>query len=175
MHQRRDGQVKSRRTTNQEFAGCFVAYKSTDPANTTPDPACHPTNVVNVVGFVHGTESIMDTTMRSWIEDPRVIDQQWTPVSILQGTGGNWRQLAFFSDCERGRRARLDWLCSGDPSAPVAKGAEKKGSAQRLNPARLLQWSRLPPFPPRVATAASPLHQSGVLKGGLSRVSTSIR
>ena len=33
--------------------------------------------------------------------------------------------LAFFSDCERGRRAHVDWLCSGDPSAS--------------------QWSRLPP------------------------------
>ena len=82
------------------------AYKSTDPADTTPDPACNPAKVVNVVGFVHGTESILDTTMRSWIEDPCVIDQQRTPVSILQGSGGNWRQhdiiLAFFSDCERG-------------------------------------------------------------------------
>ena len=60
-----------------------LAYKSKDPANTTQDPACNPANVVNVIGFVHGTESILDTTMRSWIEDLRVIDQQWTPVSIL--------------------------------------------------------------------------------------------
>ena len=53
------------------------AYKSTGTysADTIPDPDCKPANVVDVVGFVHGTESILDTTtMRSWIEDPRVID-----------------------------------------------------------------------------------------------------
>ena len=122
------------------------AYKSTgtDSADTTQDPACNPANVVDVVGFVHGTESILDTNMRSWIQDPLVIDQQWTPVSIQQGTGGKWRQhdiiLAFFSNCERGCRVRVDWLCSGDPSAPVAMGGRKKrrrpeaeSGAQRLS------------------------------------------
>ena len=59
------------------------AYKSTDPADTTPDPACNPAKVVNVVGFVHGTESILDTTMRSWIEDPRVIE------SLTSTSNGN--------------------------------------------------------------------------------------
>ena len=158
------------------------AYKSTDPADTTPDPACNPANVVNVVRFILGTESILDTTMRSWIEDSLVIDQQWTPFSILQGSCGNWRQhdiiLAFFSDCDRGSSARVDWSCSTVPSAPVAKVGLKKGSAhaaQRLNQARWLQWSKLPPSSPRAATAGSPLRQTGVLKVGLSRVLTSIR
>ena len=36
--------------------------------------------------------TILDTTMRLWIEDPRVTDLPRTPVSIQQGTGGNWRQ-----------------------------------------------------------------------------------
>ena len=82
------------------------AYKSTgtDSVDTTQDPACNPANVVYVVGLVHGTKSILDTTMRSWIEDQRVIDQQWTPVSIQQGTSGNWRQhdiiLVFLSKCD---------------------------------------------------------------------------
>ena len=58
------------------------------------------------------------------------MDTTVTPVSIQRGTSGNWRQhdtiLAFFSDCECGSRARVDWLCSGDPSAPVVKGGRKK-------------------------------------------------
>ena len=36
------------------------AYKSTDPADTTPDPASNTANVVDVVGFAHGTKSIRD-------------------------------------------------------------------------------------------------------------------
>ena len=122
-----------RRIRSLQFVS--FAYKSTDPADTTPDPACKTADIVDVVGFFHGTESILDTTIRSWIEDPRVMDQQWTPVSIQRGTSGNWRQhdtiLAFFSDCERGSRARVDWLCSGDPSAPVVKGGCKKTVAPR--------------------------------------------
>ena len=34
--------------------------------------------------------------------------------------------IAFFSDCERGSRTRMDWLCSSDPSAPLVKGGGKK-------------------------------------------------
>ena len=113
------------------------AYKSTgtDSGDTPQDLACNPANVVDVVGFVHGSKSILDTTMRSWIEDPRVIDQQWTPASIQQGTCGNWRQhdiiLAFFSNYECGCRVRVDWSARGcrvrvDPSAPVAMGGSKK-------------------------------------------------
>jgi len=89
-----------------------------------------PANVVDVVGFVHGHESILDSTMHSWIQDPRVIAQTWTPVCVKQGTGGNWRQQDiirnFYSDCEHGRRVRVDCLWSGDPSAPVATGGRKK-------------------------------------------------
>ena len=61
------------------------------PADSTLNLAGIPENIVDVVGFVHGGESIQDT-MHSWIQDPRVIDQQWTPVSVKQGTGGNWWQ-----------------------------------------------------------------------------------
>ena len=87
------------------------AYKSEDPANsthsdTTPDPGCNTAYIVGLVRFAHGGESILKTTMYSWIPNPRVIDQQWTPVHIQQGTGGNWWQHAiiwdFFSGCERG-------------------------------------------------------------------------
>ena len=68
--------------------------------------------------------------MRLWIQDPRIIYQQWTPVSIQQGSGGNWWQhdviQAVFSDCEHGRCVRVDWLCSGDPSAQVQRGSQKR-------------------------------------------------
>ena len=36
-----------------------------------------PANILDVVGFVHDGESILDTPMHSWIQDPLVIDQQW--------------------------------------------------------------------------------------------------
>ena len=105
-----DGFEGGRRIRSLQFVS--FAYKSTDPADTTPDPACRTADIVDVVGFVHGTESILDTTIRSWIEDPRVMDQQWKPVSI-QGalkeapvaTGGRMIQL---------------WLSSGAASAVAA-------------------------------------------------------
>ena len=65
-----------RRIRSLQFVS--FAYKSTDPADTTPDPACKTADIVDVVGFVHGFESILDTTIRSWIENPRVMDKQWT-------------------------------------------------------------------------------------------------
>ena len=98
------------------------AYKSADPADTMAGMASNPANIVDVVGFAHGGESILDTTIYSWIQDPRVIDQRWT--SVQPGTGSNWWQQAvirdFFSDCESGRRImiRMDWLWSGDSTAP---------------------------------------------------------
>ena len=69
---------------------------------------------VDVVGFVHSNESILDTTMHAWIQDSRVIDQRWTPVYVTPGAGSNWMQTDiiknFFADCESGRRIRVDWL-----------------------------------------------------------------
>lgn len=106
------------------------AYKTEDRGETGNPGLQEPANIVDVVGFVHGRESILDKTMLSWIQDPRVIDQQWTPVCVKQGSGGNWRQQDiirdFYSDCEGGRRVRVDCLWSGDPSAPVAAGGRKK-------------------------------------------------
>ena len=69
------------RTTDQPESS---AYKSTDPPDTTPDRACNPANIVHVVRVVHGTESILHTTtcLSPWIQDPRVINQQRTPVLI---------------------------------------------------------------------------------------------
>ena len=113
------------------------AYKARDPtmsADTTPGPAESQVRIVDVIGFAHGGESILDTTMYSWIQDPRVIDQQWTPIHIKQGAGGNWWQQeiirGFFSDCECGRRVRVDYLWTGDLIAPVAKGGRKKRQRQ---------------------------------------------
>ena len=34
--------------------------------------------------------------------------------------------LAFFLNCECGCRVRVDWLCNGGPSAPVAMEGRKK-------------------------------------------------
>jgi hypothetical protein len=41
---------------------------------------------------VRSHESVRETTVQSWIQDPRVMDQRWTPVSITPGAGSNWMQ-----------------------------------------------------------------------------------
>lgn len=73
-------------------------------------------NIVAVVGFVHSKEPILDTTMLEWIQDSRVFQQRWTPVS--PGAGGNWMHQEiiknFLNDCQCGRRVRVDWLWTGD-------------------------------------------------------------
>ena len=53
------------------------AYSPRGPADSTPNLAGSPANILDVVGFVHDGESILDTPMHSWIQDPLVIDQQW--------------------------------------------------------------------------------------------------
>ena len=156
--------------------------------------------------------------MRSWIQDPCVIDQQWTPVSIQQGTGGNWRSLAalprqhdiiwaFFSDCIA--IAAFAWTgCALVTRQHRSYRARKKTAAPRgrirlslVGVRRLLRFAagasgcgcrrhrrRRPQSPPRSlrppsqpqpasspATAASSRRRTGVLEGGLSCVSTSIR
>ena len=69
--------------------------------------------------------------MNSWIEEPRVIDQQWTPVSIQQCTGGNWRQHdtdnpGFLLKLPTRLQRSHGLVVSGDPSAQVATGGSRK-------------------------------------------------
>jgi len=82
--------------------------------------------VVDAIGFAHCKESILDTTMHSWIQDSRVMDQRWTPVYVTPGQSSNWMQTDiiknFFADCDRGRRVRVDWLWTGDASGSISKG-----------------------------------------------------
>jgi hypothetical protein len=89
----------------------------------TPDPASSPAYFVDVIGFVHSNESILDTTMHSWIQESHVVRQRWTPVYIQPGTGGNWMQQDLirnlFDDCNSGRRVRVDWLWTGDASGSI--------------------------------------------------------
>ena len=86
--------------------------------------------IVDVVGFVHSNESILDTTMHAWIQDSRVIDQRWTPVYVTPGAGSNWMQTDiiknFFADCDHGGRVRVDWLWTGDASGSISKGGRPK-------------------------------------------------
>ena len=68
--------------------------------------------IVDVVGFEHSNESIRETTIQSWIQDPRVMDQRWSPVSVTPGS--NWMQQDiiknFFAECEGGlSRPVVDW------------------------------------------------------------------
>ena len=115
-------------------------------ADTTQAPACNPANVVahivHVVGFIHGTESILDTTMLSWIQDPRVIDQQWTPVSIVesiqQGTGGNWPPLPPL----RGGRLPLEIRQLGGRRRRLRKRVTRRRHVTRQRRQRQLPSSR---------------------------------
>ena len=136
------------------------AYTSRETAmpldNMRPDPAGSPAYIVDVVGFAHSNESILDTTMRLWIQDSRVIEQRWTPVSIKQG--GNWMQQEiikkFFDDCKCGRRVRVDWLWTGDVFGSIKKG----GRPKRLHPGA--DTSEPPPPFADLTVVRSPPEQS---------------
>ena len=76
-----ESNTERRRITSLQHVS--FAYKPTRLADTSPDGpdlACQPANLVDVVGFAHCLESILDTIVHSWIRDPRVVDQRWTPV-----------------------------------------------------------------------------------------------
>jgi hypothetical protein len=60
------------------------AYKSTNPADIMTGSFSNLAHIVDVVGFAHGCESILDTTIYNWIQDSRVIDQNWTPVQSIK-------------------------------------------------------------------------------------------
>ena len=122
----------------QHVAFAHTCMDTTMPLDTMrPDPDSSQGNVVDVIGFVHSNESILDATMHSWIQDPRVSRQHWTPVSIKPGTGGNWMQQDliknFFDDCKNARRVRVDWLWIGDVSGSIKKGGRPKGQHPRTD------------------------------------------
>ena len=105
-----------------------LAYSVGDP--TQPDLAGTQLEsiIVDVIGFAHCNESILDTTMHSWIQDWRVKNQRWTPVYLTPGS--NWMQTDiiknFFADCDSGIRVRVDWLWTGDASGSIRKGGRPK-------------------------------------------------
>lgn len=101
---------------------------SLDPMR--PDVESSQANVLDVIGFVHCNESILDTTIHSWIQDSSVNKQHWTPVPIKLGAGCSWMQQDliknFFDDCQSGRRVRVDWLWTGDISGSIKKRGRPK-------------------------------------------------
>ena len=105
-------------------------------------PAGSPAKNVDVIGFVHSKESILDTSMRLWIQDPCVIQQRWTPVPAIKH-GGNWMQYEiiknFFDDCQWGRSIRVDWLWTD-----IKKGG-RPGKLQPPPPIADLAAVRSPP------------------------------
>jgi hypothetical protein len=62
-------------------------------------------NMMDVVGFAHSNESILD--MHSWIQDSHVMDQRWTPVYVTPGQSSNWMQTDIIKNF-------LDQLVGGD-------------------------------------------------------------
>ena len=112
----------------------LFAYKSADPSNstqsyTTPDPGCNTTCIVDVVGFAHGGESFLDTTMYSWIPNPRVIDRQWTPAHIQSGTGGNPRFLLGMRTRSPRPRGLVVETVEWQPVSTEPKGRAQKTAA----------------------------------------------
>jgi hypothetical protein len=104
-------------------------------------PAGSPAKNVDVIGFVHSKESILETSMRLWIQDPCVIQQRWTPVPIKHGE--NWMQYEiiknFFDNCQWGRSIRVDWLWTD-----IKKGG-RLGKLQPPPPIADLAAVRSPP------------------------------
>jgi hypothetical protein len=92
------------------FAYKFGDYKFGEPAR--PNMAVSQATIVDIVGFEHYIENVRETTIQSWIQDPRVIGQRWTPVTVPPGAGRNWMQQDiirnFFANCENGCRVRLN-------------------------------------------------------------------
>ena len=117
----------SRRIRGLQHVVCaYTSMENTLPLDSTmtPDPASSPAYIVDVIGFVHSNESILDTTMHSWIQESHVIRQHWTPVYKKPGTG-NWMQQDLirnlFDECNSGRRVRVDWLWPGDASGSIKR------------------------------------------------------
>ena len=133
------------------------AYSFRDP--TRPDLAGiqDRSMVVDVIGFAHSHESILDTTMHSWIHDSRVTDQRWSPVSVPPGS--SWIQTDiiknFFSECESGRRVRVDWLWTGDASGSINKGGRPK--RRHRGPDTPAADIPLTPLPPASLTPSLPV------------------
>ena len=135
------------------------AYSVRDPAQ--PDLAGTQLQsiIVDVVGFVHSIESILDTTMHAWIQDSRVKDQRWTPVYVTPGAGSNWMQTDiiknFFADCDCGLRVRVDWLWTGDTSGSINKGGRPK--RRHRGPDTPAADIPLTPLPPASLTPSLPV------------------
>ena len=87
-------------------------------------------NIVNISGFLHASDQIRDCTVKSYIQDPHVLDQHWKPVSVEPGKHCNWWEhetiRGLVSACASGHRVRVDCKWTGDTSAPVNKGGRPK-------------------------------------------------
>ena len=87
-------------------------------------------NIVNISGFIHASDQIRDCTVKSYIQDPHVLDQHWKPVSVEPGKHCNWWEhetiRGLVSACASGHRVRVDCKWTGDTSAPVNKGGRPK-------------------------------------------------
>ena len=99
-------------------------------------------NIVNISGFLHASDQIRDCTVKSYIQDPHVLDQHWKPVSVEPGKHCNWWEhetiRGLVSACASGHRVRVDCKWTGDTSAPVNKGGRPKNCLMRKTLPRAL-------------------------------------
>ena len=83
-------------------------------------------------GFIQAHEQIRLYTVESYIQDSHTLDMHWKPFSIEPGKYCNrWDHEIIrgsVAACEIGHLIRVDWMCTGDKSAPV----KKAGWPQRL-------------------------------------------
>ena len=87
------------------------------------------------VSFAYKSTYPADTNAGSSLQHSKYCGCGWI-CSWYRVHSGNWKQhdiiLAFFSDCERGSRARVVWLCSGDPSRALQVSSRTVGTRTRV-------------------------------------------
>ena len=101
-------------------------------------------SIVDVIGFAHCNESILDTTMHSWIQDWRVMDQRWTPVYVTRDPAlaatGYKRMSSRISSLIAIAASASAWIGCG-PATPLdqsAREGDRNGRAEDTTRARHL-------------------------------------
>ena len=148
MDKSNQGEQRIRSLQRVSFA---YACKSTVPADTMPAPACNPENVVvqivHVVGFIHGTESILAGTrlcVRGF-KTARYRPAMDASLHIMR----HWYQLAaarhnpgFFSGLRTRSPRPLGLIMQWRPVSTGCIGGQPKTAAPRGRIRRGVRWPR---------------------------------
>jgi hypothetical protein len=143
----------------------LVSFAYTFGENARPDMDVSQARIVDVVRFDYSHASFRETTIQSWIQDPRVMDQCWTPVSVTPGS--NWMQKDikknFSAECESDCRVRVNWLWTGDVSGAICTGGRRRHPGPDTDPGMYplppaTPVTDIPPLPSPLVRAEPRLH-----------------